>query len=67
MPQQGPAAHRQRPPNHPGRGHRRHRGLGCTGETARITFTLADGGKLAYASQDAKGGKPTATLARTGG
>ncbi|GAA0452318.1 serine/threonine-protein kinase [Streptomyces stramineus] len=42
-------------------------GLGCTGETARITFTLADGGKLAYASQDAKGGKPTATLARTGG
>ncbi|MEV4924638.1 serine/threonine-protein kinase [Streptomyces roseoverticillatus] len=38
--------------------------LGCTGETARITFSLAPDGKLAYASEDAKGGKPHATLTR---
>ncbi|MCF3103299.1 serine/threonine protein kinase [Streptomyces roseoverticillatus] len=40
--------------------------LGCTGETARITFSLAPDGKLAYASEDAKGGKPHATLTRRG-
>ncbi|MFF7024146.1 serine/threonine-protein kinase [Streptomyces klenkii] len=40
--------------------------LGCTGETARITFALASDGKLAYTSEDAKGGKPHATLTRRG-
>ncbi|MCC3772912.1 serine/threonine-protein kinase [Streptomyces sp. UNOC14_S4] len=41
--------------------------LGCTGTAARITFTLADGGRLAYASDDAGGGKPTATLTKNSG
>ncbi|RLU79480.1 serine/threonine protein kinase [Streptomyces griseocarneus] len=41
--------------------------LGCTGTAARITFTLAGGGRLAYASDDAAGGKPTATLTRNTG
>ncbi|MFH8789624.1 serine/threonine-protein kinase [Streptomyces roseoverticillatus] len=40
--------------------------LGCTGETARITFSPAPDGKLAYASEDTKGGKPHATLTRRG-
>ncbi|MGK5545603.1 serine/threonine-protein kinase, partial [Streptomyces sp. URMC 127] len=38
--------------------------LGCTGETARITFSLESDGRLAYASEDAKGGSPHATLTR---
>lgn len=42
-------------------------GLGCTGDKAQITFTLADGGKLAYASEDVRGGKPTATLTKESG
>ncbi|MBT2387224.1 serine/threonine-protein kinase [Streptomyces sp. ISL-11] len=42
-------------------------GPGCTGDTARITFTLADGGRLTYTSDDARGGKPTAALTRKSG
>ncbi|MEV5241279.1 serine/threonine-protein kinase [Streptomyces cinnamoneus] len=38
----------------------------CTGAKATVTYTLAPGGKLAYASDDAGGGRPTATLTRTG-
>ncbi|MGW1075580.1 serine/threonine-protein kinase [Streptomyces sp. NPDC002537] len=41
--------------------------LGCTGNTSRITFALAGGGRLSYASEDADGGRPTATLTRSGG
>ncbi|CAM5496981.1 serine/threonine-protein kinase [Streptomyces abikoensis] len=40
--------------------------LGCTGETARITFSLEADDRLAYASEDAKGGSPHATLTRRG-
>ncbi|MFE0042870.1 serine/threonine-protein kinase [Streptomyces albireticuli] len=39
----------------------------CTGDKARITFTLAKDGKLAYASEDVRGGRPTATLTKGGG
>ncbi|GHG75960.1 serine/threonine-protein kinase [Streptomyces griseocarneus] len=39
----------------------------CTGEKATVTYTLTEGGRLAYTSDDAKGGRPTATLTRTGG
>ncbi|WP_058047624.1 serine/threonine-protein kinase [Streptomyces roseifaciens] len=41
--------------------------LGCTGETARITFSLAADGKLMYTSEDTKGGSPHATLTRREG
>ncbi|MGK5730880.1 serine/threonine-protein kinase [Streptomyces sp. URMC 124] len=41
--------------------------LGCTGETARITFSLTADGKLVYTSEDAKGGSPHATLTRRDG
>ncbi|MCQ8774454.1 serine/threonine-protein kinase [Streptomyces telluris] len=41
--------------------------LGCTGETARITFSLAADGKLMYTSEDTKGGSPHATLTRRDG
>ncbi|MEU3756817.1 serine/threonine-protein kinase [Streptomyces olivoreticuli] len=40
--------------------------LGCTGNTSKITLTLTGGDRLAYASDDAAGGRPTATLARSG-
>ncbi len=40
--------------------------LGCTGNTSKITFTLTGGDRLAYASEDAAGGRPTATLSRSG-
>ncbi|WP_116212581.1 serine/threonine-protein kinase [Streptomyces olivoreticuli] len=40
--------------------------LGCTGNTSKITFTLTGGDRLAYASEDAAGGRPTATLTRSG-
>ncbi|MCA6094609.1 protein kinase [Streptomyces sp. SCA3-4] len=39
----------------------------CTGAKATVTYALAPGGRLAYASDDAAGGRPTATLTRTGG
>ncbi|MGW1200880.1 serine/threonine-protein kinase, partial [Streptomyces sp. NPDC002536] len=38
--------------------------FGCTGVTATVTYTLAPGGKLAFASNDPTGGRPTATLSR---
>ncbi|GGY09198.1 serine/threonine-protein kinase [Streptomyces hiroshimensis] len=41
--------------------------LGCTGETARITFSLAADGKLMYTSEDTRGGSPHATLTRRDG
>ncbi|MEU4212827.1 serine/threonine-protein kinase [Streptomyces sp. NPDC026206] len=39
----------------------------CTGETATVTYTLAAGGRLAFTSDDPRGGRPTATLTRSGG
>ncbi|GHC66115.1 serine/threonine protein kinase [Streptomyces cinnamoneus] len=39
----------------------------CTGAKATVTYTLAPGGKLAFTSDDPGGGRPTATLTRTGG
>ncbi|GHF56529.1 serine/threonine protein kinase [Streptomyces mashuensis] len=39
---------------------------GCTGEKALVTYTLAPGGRLAFASDDPKGGTPRATLTRKG-
>lgn len=41
--------------------------FGCTGVTATVTYTLAPGGKLAFASGDPTGGRPTATLSRSRG
>ncbi|WP_414168697.1 serine/threonine-protein kinase [Streptoverticillium reticulum] len=38
--------------------------FGCTGVTATVTYTLAPGGRLAFASGDPTGGRPTATLSR---
>ncbi len=37
---------------------------GCSGETATVTYTLAPDGRLAFASDDARGGRPTATLVK---
>ncbi|MBB5122857.1 serine/threonine protein kinase [Streptomyces eurocidicus] len=39
----------------------------CTGDKAQITFTVVKDGELAYASEDARGGKPTATLTKESG
>ncbi|MFI9239807.1 serine/threonine-protein kinase [Streptomyces sp. NPDC053079] len=39
----------------------------CTGEKATVTYSLAADGKLAFTSDDPRGGRPTATLTRTGG
>ncbi|MFI0788311.1 serine/threonine-protein kinase [Streptomyces lydicus] len=40
-------------------------GPGCTGNTSRVTYTLAkDGGSLAFASADPAGGAPKATLTK---
>ncbi|MFI9203756.1 protein kinase [Streptomyces sp. NPDC053048] len=38
----------------------------CTGGTSTVTYTRTDGGRLAFTSDDAKGGRPTATLTRSG-
>ncbi|MGK5640888.1 serine/threonine-protein kinase [Streptomyces sp. URMC 126] len=40
---------------------------GCTGNEATLVYTLTSDGRLSYASDDKKGGSPTATLTRTGG
>ncbi|MEU2874587.1 serine/threonine-protein kinase [Streptomyces olivoreticuli] len=40
--------------------------LGCTGNASKITLTLTGGDRLAYASEDGAGGRPTATLSRSG-
>ncbi|WKU45534.1 protein kinase [Streptomyces sp. VNUA116] len=42
------------------------RGALCTSATATVTYQLAPDGKIRFASDDAGGGRPTATLARTG-
>ncbi|WP_424891392.1 protein kinase domain-containing protein [Streptomyces sp. XH2] len=42
------------------------RGALCTSATATVTYRLAPDGKIRFASDDAGGGRPTATLARTG-
>ncbi|MEU7137183.1 serine/threonine-protein kinase [Streptomyces sp. NPDC046261] len=39
----------------------------CTGNTSTVTYSLTEGGKLAFTSDDPRGGRPTATLTRTGG
>ncbi|MBO0652104.1 serine/threonine protein kinase [Streptomyces triculaminicus] len=39
----------------------------CTGAKATVTYSLAGGGHLTYTSDDAQGGRPTATLAKAGG
>ncbi|MEU1309880.1 protein kinase [Streptomyces cinnamoneus] len=39
----------------------------CTGAKAAVTYTLAPDGRLAFTSDDPGGGRPTATLTRTGG
>ncbi|MEX2985258.1 serine/threonine-protein kinase [Streptomyces sp. C36] len=39
----------------------------CTGAKATVTYSLAEGGRLAYTSDDAQGGRPTATLTKAGG
>ncbi|QTT74451.1 serine/threonine protein kinase [Streptomyces mobaraensis NBRC 13819 = DSM 40847] len=40
---------------------------GCTGSEATLVYTLGSDGTLSYASDDAQGGSPTATLTRSGG
>ncbi|MFV8130595.1 protein kinase domain-containing protein [Streptomyces syringium] len=39
----------------------------CTGSTSTVTYTLAGDGKLAFTSDDPKGGKPTSSLTRSAG
>lgn len=39
----------------------------CTGETSTVTYTLGADGKLSFASDDPKGGKPTSSLTRSAG
>ncbi|MGI5338735.1 serine/threonine-protein kinase [Streptomyces sp. CA-181903] len=41
--------------------------VGCTGSQATLVYTLGSDGTLSYASDDAQGGSPTATLTRSGG
>ncbi|MBC2877335.1 MULTISPECIES: serine/threonine-protein kinase [Streptomyces] len=43
------------------------RAAGCTGSEATLVYTLGPDGTLSFASDDAQGGSPTATLTRSGG
>ncbi|KWT62352.1 hypothetical protein ADL21_08500 [Streptomyces albus subsp. albus] len=42
-------------------------GPGCTGAEAAVTYTLGKDGGLAFASDDEAGGRPHASLKKTGG
>ncbi|MFH8748669.1 serine/threonine-protein kinase [Streptomyces rimosus] len=42
-------------------------GPGCTGAEAAVTYTLGKDGRLAFASDDEAGGRPHASLKKTGG
>lgn len=42
-------------------------GPGCTGAEAAVTYTLGKDGTLSFASDDEAGGRPRATMKKTGG